>query len=417
VFELLRNKNMRYTLPLLPVVAVVAAVGWRALPRSGRLATAVVLALVAALQVSATAFDRPHAAAVPGLGVPLGVASPPVRGDWPLRQILTLIARDSGSRPVTVSVVANHPYFSKSNFSYYAVREGLPFDFVRAWDDTPLGIDYMVLKTGDVGPAWTEKKIRHVLARMQSEEDLAEVFPVIGEFHLPDGSQAFVRARRLTPVPGVSSGAVVEAAERAFWQWTDSYARDVAKARIKLAYGDDVREGRFARVELSAARVTFAEFHRRRAARLRVEDVRMVFEDVIINPFSAVRVGQLQPLAVAALRLERAVIRADDLERFLSELPKIQTEVRLDYGALAVAVRQFGPDVTGRVRVLPTPGSRPFALIPEDVRVGSFTLPAALVSWVTRQFDPTGRIARRLAMPVTVGRIAIEPSRITISSD
>jgi len=417
VFELLRNKNMRYTLPLLPVVAVVAALGWRALPRPGRLALAVVLALVAVLQISVTAFDRPRAAVVPGLGLPLGVASPPVRGDWPLRQILALIARNSGGQSVTVSVVANHPFFSKSNFSYYAVREGLPFEFVRAWDDTPLGIDYMVLKTGDVGPAWTEKKIRQVMMRMEDDDSLARVFPVIGQFALPDGSQAIVRARRLTPVPDVSPAAVVEAAERAFWRWIDNYARDVVGGRMSLSYGADVREGRFARVELSAAGVTFAEFQRRRAARLRVEDVRMVFEDVIINPFSAVGAEQLEPLAVGALRLERAAIRADDLTRFLSELPKVHTQVRLDHGVLEVAVSQFGPDVTGRVRVLPTPGTRPFALIAEDVRVGSLTLPAALVSWVTRQFDPTGRIARRLAMPVTVGRIAIEPSGITISSD
>jgi 4-amino-4-deoxy-L-arabinose transferase-like glycosyltransferase len=417
VFELLRNKNLRYTLPLLPVAAVVAALGWRALPRPGRVAMAAVLALVAALQISVTAFDRPRAAQVPGLGLPLGVASPPVRGDWHLRQILALIARDSGGRSVTISVVANHPFFSKSNFSYYALREGLPFEVVRAWDDTPLGIDYMVLKTGDVGPEWTERKIRYVMARLEAEDSLARVFPVIGQFSLPDDSQAIVRVRRLTPVPGASPAVVVEAAERAFWKWIDSYARDVAGGTVRLSYDADVREGRFARVELSAAGVTFAEFQRRRAARLRVEDVRMVFEDVVINPFSAVRTEQLEPLGVGALRLERAVIRADDLARFLGELPKVRTQVRLEHGALEVAVSQFGPDVTGRVRVLPTPGTRPFALIAEDVRVGSLTLPAALVTWVTRQFDPTGRIARRLAMPVTVGRIAIDPAGITISPD
>jgi Dolichyl-phosphate-mannose-protein mannosyltransferase/LmeA-like phospholipid-binding len=417
VFELLRNKNLRYTLPLLPVVAVVAALGWRALPRRARLAVAAVLAVVAALQVSATAFDHPRAAAVPGFDLPLGVGSPPVRDDWPLRRILALIAHDSEGRSATVSVVANHPFFSKSNFSYYAVREGLPFEFVRAWDDTPLGIDYMILKTGDVGPAWTEKKIRHVMTRMETEANLARVFPVIGRFTLPDGSQALVRARRLTPVLDVAPAMVAEAAERAFWKWVDKYARDVVGGRVSLSYGADVREGRFTRVELAAAGVTFAEFQRRRAARLRVEDVRMVFDDVVISPFSAVREEQLDLLAVGGLRLERAMIRADDLARFLGELPKMHTQVRLDHGALEVVVSQFGPDLTGRVRVLPAAGVWPFALIAEDVRVGSLALPSALVSWVTRQFDPTGRIARRLVMPVTVGRIAIEPSAVTVSSD
>ena len=57
VFEALRNKNLRYTLPLLPVAAVVAAIGWRALPRPARIAAAIVLAAVAVLQVGATTFD------------------------------------------------------------------------------------------------------------------------------------------------------------------------------------------------------------------------------------------------------------------------------------------------------------------------------------------------------------------------
>ena len=417
VFELLRNKNLRYTLPLLPVAAVVAALGWRAQPRRGRMVTATLLALVAVLQVSVTAFDRPRGAAVPGLGLALGVATPPVTGDWRLREILGLIARDSGGRPVTVSVVANHPFFSKSNFSYYAVREHLPFEFVRAWDDTPLGIDYMVLKTGDVGPEWTERKIRHVMTRMESEDSLARVFPVIGRFTLADGSEALVRARRLSPVPDTSTAAVVGTIEQAFWKWIDNYAREVVGGRVSLSYGDEAREGRFARVELSAAGVTFAEFQRKRAARLRVEDVQMVFEDVVVNPFSAVRAGQLELLAVGGLRLERAVIRAADLARFLQELPKVHTQIQLDHGALDVVVSQFGPDVTGRVRVLPASGTLPFAFAAENVRVGPIALPASLVSWVTRQFDPTGRIARRLAMPVTVGRITVEPAGITISPD
>ena len=241
---------------------------------------------------------------------------------------------------------------------------------------------------------------------------------MIGRFTLPDGSQAIVRARRLTPVPGASAAEVVEAAERAFWKWIDNYARDVVRGHLSLSYGNDVREGRFARVELSAAGVTFAEFQRRRAARLRVEDVRMVFEDVVINPFSAVRAEQLELLAVGSLRLERAVHHGRTTSLASSaNFPRCSTQVRLDHGALEVAVSQFGPDVTGRVRVLPARGTLPFALIAENVRVGPITLPGALVSWVTRQFDPTGRIARRLAMPVTVGRIAIEPTGITISPD
>jgi Dolichyl-phosphate-mannose-protein mannosyltransferase/LmeA-like phospholipid-binding len=418
VFEALRNKNLRYTLPLLPLAAVVAAIGWRVLPRGGRLAATAVLGAVAVLQVGATAFDWPHAAHVPGLGVALGVSSPPLRGDWRHREILALIARDSGGRAATVSVVPNHPFFSLSNFSYYALRDGLALELSRAWgDETPLGIEYVILKTGDVGPSWTEAKIRRATAAVEAPEGLGRVFPVIGRFALPDGTEAIVRARRLTAVPAASAADVAEAAERAFWHWIPDFARDLEGASIQLRYDEGAREGRIARAQLAAARATFAEFLRPRAARLRMRQVRVVVEGVVINPYRVLTEARLEPLDASVFRLEQATITADDLASFLAELPKLRTQVTLEPGALAVVVRQFGPDVTGRVRVVPAPGDLPIALVPEGVRVGRVAVPDALVDWVTRQFDPTGRVARRLAMPVKIGRVTVQPAGITISAE
>jgi hypothetical protein len=80
-------------------------------------------------------------------------------------------------------------------------------------------------------------------------------------------------------------------------------------------------------------------------------------------------------------------------------------------------VRRLGPDVTGRIRVVPVEAPLPIALVPEDVRIGAVPVPGALVGWVMRQYDPTGRIARRLVMPVGIGRIAIDPAAIVISSE
>jgi len=56
----------------------------------------------------------------------------------------------------------------------------------------------------------------------------------------------------------------------------------------------------------------------------------------------------------------------------------------------------------------------PVSFVPENVRIGSVPLPDTVVGWVMRQYDPTGRIARRLAMPLTVGTIAVGPSAVTI---
>src|SRR5439155_1101482 len=93
LFELLQNKNLRYTLPLLPVAAVLAGVGFGALPTRVRDGVRVLLVVAGLVQVSATAFGVPHVS-VPVLDVPFVVETPPVRADWRQREILALLARD-----------------------------------------------------------------------------------------------------------------------------------------------------------------------------------------------------------------------------------------------------------------------------------------------------------------------------------
>src|SRR5438445_10996549 len=108
------------------------------------------------------------------------------------------IGKDGRCSPATVSVVPNYNSCSVSNFRYYGTRDRLSLQFTRAWDGEPIGIEYMVLKSGDVGPSWTAEKPKRIDERLRTDAGLARVFPVIGEFQLPDGSTATVRARRLT---------------------------------------------------------------------------------------------------------------------------------------------------------------------------------------------------------------------------
>src|SRR5438445_12283450 len=110
------------------------------------------------------------------------------------------IGKDGRCSPATVSVVPNYNFFSVSNFRYYGTRDRLPQQFTRAWDGEPIGIEYMVLKSGDVGPSWTAEKPKRIDERLRTDADLARVLPVIGEFPLPDGSTPPRRPRRL-PAP------------------------------------------------------------------------------------------------------------------------------------------------------------------------------------------------------------------------
>ncbi len=417
LFTLIQNKNLRYTLPLLPVAAVLAGVGFGALPRRARAVAGAALAAVAALQVSATAFAVPRSFVVPGLGVPVLLESPPLRDDWRHREILALLRRDSGGRAATVSVVPNDNFFSVSNFRYYALRDGLALRWTRAWDGEPVGIEYMILKTGAQGPAWTAERPRRIAERLAADPHLARVFPVIGEWVLPDGSMATVRARRIPAGLSASPASLGLTVEQAIRHRLAEVARDVEGLEVRVIHDDAILRGRLNRVELRAARATVGELSRRNPALLRVHDLRITIEDALVNPFSAHAEGRLDPLAAGRARLEQATILAADFAAFLRDLKGFRNAtVTLERGTAALSVRQPGPDVTARVRILPA-SDRPFALAADHVRVGGIPIPGGLVNWVIRNYDPSWGLASRSPVPIEVGRVEIAPDAVRISTN
>jgi hypothetical protein len=416
---LIQNKNLRYSLPLLGVLAVLAALGLGALPTRVRRPAAVVLVVVGVVQVSAVLSGVPANVQVPGLRTDWVPSSPPQRADWRHRQILALLDADRRGAPVIVSVVPNYSAFAVSNFRYYAVRDGLDIRFVRTWDDPPLGIDYMVLKTGSQGPSWTAEKSRRANDRLAQDPHLARVFPVIGEFALPDGSTATVRARRPPPVTGASPAQVAAAIETGLRRRLEDVAREVEDLRVRLVYddGDAILRGRVRRVEVQAGAATLGEFTRPGTSHLRVRDLGIVFEDLLVNPWSALAAARFDPLDAGRLRLETATVPVADLQAFVAGQRRFRgSTVTADGDALAITVRPVGPEISARVRMLPA-ADRPFTLEAERVRVGGVPVPGALVNWVIRNFDPTPRIAARMPFPVEIGHVSVRDQALRITTD
>lgn len=415
VLEVIRNKNLRYSLPVLGALAVLAALSLDALPARVRRVAAVVLLVVGVVQVSTITTGVPPNTVLPWLKtawLPTAAAS---RADWKHHEILALLERDRRGAPATVSVVPNFAVFSVSNFRYYALRDGYDIQFVRAWDDPPLGIDYMILKTGDVGPSWTAGKSRRVSDRLAADPSLARVFPVIGEFPLPDGSVASVRARRIPPLTDVTSEAIAAAVEGGLRRRLGEVARDVEGLDIRLTYDEGILEGRVARADIRAAAATLGEFARPGTASLRVHDLRVVLDGLLVNPWSAREGGRFDPLDLGKLRLDSATVKIADLQTYVAGLKRFRrSTVTADGDALSVAVRQAGPDVTARVR-LTSAADRPFALQAERVRVGGVPVPSVLVNWVIRNFDPTPKIASRVPFPVQIGRVSVRDEALRIS--
>jgi hypothetical protein len=415
LFLAIQNKNARYTLPILPMASLVAALALERLRSRARTIALAVTAVIVLLQVSATAFALPSRAGIDGTRLAGAIPAPPRAADWQHERLLAAIARHAGTSGATVSVVPNHMWFSPANFRYYAVRDAQPLRIVRAWDDVPVGVDYMIVKTGDVGPPWTEGKSRRAAARLD-EPDFARAFPVIAEAALPDGSTATVRARAMGRGIDADPAAVAAAVERAVTASLADVASGVEGLSVRVSYdGDAIVRGLVRRLEISADRATVGERRRRGASMLAVRDLRIVADDVVVNPWLAVAAGRFEPLDARRVKLLHATIEHDALRAFLAETKGFSDmRVRLEPETLAFHIALPGPDVSGRVRVRPAPG-RPFTLDADEVRVGGVPVPAPLVHWVFRNFDPSTRLASRLPVPVEIAGVRIAADAIRIA--
>ena len=190
-------------------------------------------------------------------------------------------------------------------------------------------------------------------------------------------------------------------------------ARDVDGLEIRLVYDTEIARGRIQRLEVTARAATAGELRKRDAAKLRIQNLRFVAADVLVNPY-ALEAGRAELLDVGRFRLERMEITAPDLQAFVAGLKGFRgTRVRLAPGGIDLVVEQPGPDLAARVRVVPAAG-RPFALAVDRARLGWVPLPRLLVDWVVRNYDPTPQIADRLAFPVEVARVSVSEQAIRV---
>jgi 4-amino-4-deoxy-L-arabinose transferase-like glycosyltransferase len=412
-----RNKNLRYALPLVPAAVVVAAGGLRALaagPR--RLLTAACLAL-GLLQVSMTMFEVPRPPRIPPFPIEMVIPAAPKAADWQHARVLDEVVRASGGRPATVSVVPNYYSFSVSSFRYEAARRELPLDMMRGWTGPPFGVDFVVLKTGSQGPAFSVSKPQRIMEAFERDAFLARVYPVVGEYPLPDGSLAQLRMRRIEPPPGVTAEDLAGRLTTDPGRLLPDLVREATGMTATLRYRPEALvRGEVDTVVVRAEAAMVGELHRKDRSHLRVRDLELRVDGLLFNPERLARTGQLEVLDARALRIERLRITDEDLRELLRGQPAgVGMTVALEEGLGRVRSTKLGPTVEAIVRLGPGAEGAPFAMDVRDVRVGGVPIPGALTSWVSRQFDPTLRL-RDLPVAVTLAPLRVAPGRIEVGA-
>jgi hypothetical protein len=415
MFSLIQNKNLRYTLPMMPATALVTVAGVHALTPRWRRGITWACVGVGLLQVSMAAFTIPTPVRVPGLLLPLVVGQPPSREDWQHEQILADLSRETGGAPTRVAVVPNYNFFSISTLRYEAIRRRLPLDMSRPWSDMPFGIDFVILKTGSQGPSFSVARAERIMKAFDGGDPyLAEVFPLIHEYPLPDGSTGMVRARRVPPLAGVPAATVAHRLETSPERLFRDHVGDPVNLRVRVNYRPEaLLRGVVDQVQIEVDSAVVGELARKDRAPLRVREIRLRADGLLFNPHRLMSRDQLEVLDVEKLRVERLVVIEEDLNEFLRGQRLAGIHVGLEEGAGRVRATQFGPTISSRIRLVAGTPGRPLALNTEALTVSGVPVPGFVVGWIVRQFDP-GPALGRLPVKVLLGPIRIHPGRIQI---
>ena len=419
IFFLIQNKNLRYTLPLLPAAALAGTAAVAALAPRARAAVTWACLAVGVLQVGSAAFALPSPTALAPVVPTLAFSQPPDGRDWHHRELLAAItAAAAGPGEPRVAVVANDNFFSVSNFRYEVVRDRLPLRLSRAWDQAPMGVDFAIVKTGDQGPDAASAKPDRIMAALGGGDPwLAAAYPVIARVPLPDGSEGMVRMRRLEPVRALAPAELAERLRRGAEGLLADVVRDARGLRMTLDYRDEgLLAGQVDHVTLEAESALVGEFTRRKPP-LRVGPVRIRASGVLVNPGRLAATGTIELLDVRSLAVERLGISQEDLAEFLARQRGLSgLAATVERCGIGVHWTLPGPDLQARLGLSAGPDPIPFTLHVDGVSYGGLHLPGLLVRWIVRNFDPTPRL-RRLPMVVSVAPISIGAGRVEIGRD
>jgi 4-amino-4-deoxy-L-arabinose transferase-like glycosyltransferase len=226
-FSISYNKDPRYTMPYLPAIAIVTALGISLLrpkvPRRFLASLSVLYSIVQFVGLSWGLSARLPYGLLPGrVSVRIGstslplyaeavhIASPPRNEDWKVQAVLGDIvhaeAASSRADLPSLVVLTDAAWFEQNVFKYYAAADQVSVRVVAITgvfevEDAEAQIsagDYVVTKTGDLGPSWSTQQAQLFTDQLDDPSSaLGRRFHLIREYPLPDGSVAKLYQRSL----------------------------------------------------------------------------------------------------------------------------------------------------------------------------------------------------------------------------
>ncbi|MGH9443850.1 MAG: LmeA family phospholipid-binding protein [Thermoanaerobaculia bacterium] len=366
ILTLVRNKDARYVIPMLPAVAVLAVSALDAFPIPFRARAAFVAAFAA---------------------VSIGIGwkrNPPAREKWPVQEAVAFLARQPVARP-RLRVVPDWPYFERHGFEYFAESARSPID-VGSWFQFPTFTDFVVVKTGEQGE---REEASRLMADIENPRgDFPSLFRPVWERPLPDGSRAMIFKREISPVPAEPSE-VIGSFKAAALAFARRYVTGLEGAEIDVETISPVetRRGHFQRVVFRAESGAIAG-KKSGGLALPVRRAALEVRDLTVDPYCLLREGRIEILALGDARPS---VEVDDagVNAYLAALPRFSGRVHFANATITAEgrLRGGGPGISLEVEPRIVGGDN-IGFITRRFSVAGVPAPSWLASALTAGNNP-----------------------------
>ncbi|NIP99190.1 MAG: hypothetical protein GWM98_01310, partial [Nitrospinaceae bacterium] len=200
---LLKNKDHRYILPLLPPLALMTSLAVTRIARLGLRRAVCGLTLGVGLFSYLYAGFLPGNWEIPGIGGPLlGEKMVPRPENWRVDEILDDIVAAGQPPPgqtLTVRTMTYHRYFQRGAFRDRAEIRGLPVDMKSVKRNVGEMTDFFIIRNRSLSDDSGVEALSPKKNRLLQDPALQNTFTLFRTYPLPDGTRALVYQKRVVP--------------------------------------------------------------------------------------------------------------------------------------------------------------------------------------------------------------------------
>src|SRR3990172_471697 len=322
------NKDSRYSMHYLPAVAIFSTF-WIKDIKSGiaKDSISVIIIIFIFLQYFSSLYGLrllpAERISLGSLNIILSQSNPPARENWKVDEIEKVILSENSFYNIKnmVRIIPDYPTFAKATFEYYKYFNKYNNIHFSWHTNFPEFTDYIVTKTGNVGPLFREKA--HTLTKYieTPPPEFTNIFSKFREFKLPDGSTATLYKRDIIPLSEVIAKDIInmikERLETILLQFVKNH--DVLEIQIAPYEDEETLRGRFKEITILAKKAMIGDYKHKDAGMI-VNDIKFTFQDITVNLYK-LKEGKIEVISLKEV-IPSGKIYAEDLRKFLEKEAK-----------------------------------------------------------------------------------------------